>query len=362
MLSSRQIKAYFIRFLTRKKTTIFEIKNTRNILFLRYDRIGDMVITTPVFRELKLAYPEINISVLASKLNRGVLVNNPYVDKIYTNHKNNLLGDLPTLLKLRKTKFDVCVEFDHSVIPHSIVRLRIIKPKQIISVFKDGRYGVKGSELELYDYFTEKSKDAHFRDIWLNTLNPFNVKPKSKKYDLFCTDQQKRKAVDFLLQFQKKIIIGINTEGVVKGKRITSDKLEEICHGIYHINKDVQIILLSSPKIYKNIVRLSQNMRLPYVVPSYKTTSVLDVAALIEKLNLVISPDTSIVHIASAFNKPVISIHENNQDSYQLFAPISDLNRTVFAKSQKGIKDFSVPLLLKYSDELMKLINKSHND
>ena len=82
MFSSQQIKAYFIRFLTRKKTTIFEIKNTRNILFLRYDRIGDMVITTPVFRELKLSYPEINISVLASKLNRGVLVNNPYIDKL----------------------------------------------------------------------------------------------------------------------------------------------------------------------------------------------------------------------------------------------------------------------------------------
>ena len=175
---------------------------------------------------------------------------------------------------------------------------------------------------------------------------------------MFCTDQQKRKAVDFLLQFQKKIIIGINLEGAVKGKKITSDKLEEICHGIYHFNKDVQIILLSSPKIYKNIVRLSQNMRLPYVVPSYKTASLLDVAALIEKLNLIISPDTSIVHIASAFNKPVISIHENNQDSYQLFAPTSELNRTVFAKSQKGIKDFSVPLILRYSDELMKLINR----
>ena len=236
MFSSRQIKAYFIRLLTSKKTTEFDIKNTRNILFLRYDRIGDMVITTPVFRELKLAYPEINISVLASKLNRGVLINNPYVDKIYTNHKNNLLGDLPTLLKLRKMKFDVCVELDHSVIPHAIIRLRIIKPKKVISVFKEGRYGLQGKELEIYDYYTEKPKNSHFRDIWLNTLNPFNVKPESKKYDLFCTDQQKKKAINFLLQFQNKIIIGINLEGAVKGKRITSDKLKTICTSLYQAN------------------------------------------------------------------------------------------------------------------------------
>ena len=357
MLSSRQIKAYFIRFLTRKKTTIFEIKNTRNILFLRYDRIGDMVITTPVFRELKLAYPEINISVLASKLNRGVLVNNPYVDKIYTNHKNNLLGDLPTLLKLRKMKFDVCVEFDHSVIPHAIIRLRIIKPKKVISVFKEGRYGLQGKELELYDYYTEKPKNSHFRDIWLNTLNPFSVQPESKKYDFFCTDQQKKKAINFLLQFQNKITIGINLEGAVKGKRITPDKLKVICRGLFQANKDVKIVLLSSPKTYEDIIRLSKNIGLPYVISSYKTESILDVAALIQNLQLVITPDTSIVHIASAFNVPVVSIHENNNDSYRLFAPKSQYSKTVFSQSVKGIDGYSINELIRYSDELISRVN-----
>ena len=206
-----RIKTYILRRFTRKKSIDFDIRKAKNILFLRYDRIGDMVITTPVFRELKLAYPKINITILASKVNQSVLLNNPYVNQVFTNHKHNFFSDLPTLLKLRRKQFDVCVEFDHSVIPHSIARLRIIKPKKIISVVKEGRYGVKGSELELYDYFTEKTKDAHFQDIWLNTLSPFRVTPKSKQYDLFCTDQQKGNAVDFLSQFQKKIICKISS-------------------------------------------------------------------------------------------------------------------------------------------------------
>jgi len=357
MFFRQQIKAYFIRFLTRKKTTIFEIKNTRNILFFRYDRIGDMVITTPVFRELKLAYPEINISVLASELNRGVLVNNPYVDKIYTNYKNNLLGDFPTLLKLRKMKFDACVEFDHSVIPHAIIRLRIINPKKVISVFKEGRYGLQGKDLEIYDYYTEKPKNSHFRDIWLNTLNPFGIQPESKKYDLFCTDQQKEKAINFLLQFRNKIIIGINLEGAIKGKRITSEKLKAICRGLYQANKDVLIILLSSPKNYEDIIRLSKNMELPYVFPSYKTESIIDVAALIQNLQLIITPDTSIVHIASAFNVPIVSIHENNMESYQLFAPKSQYSKTIFAQSAKGIDEYSINELTRYSVELISRVN-----
>ena len=137
MLISRQIKAYILKLLASKESVDFEIKNAKKILFFRYDRIGDMVITTPVFRELKREYPEINISVLASNTNQNVLHNNPYIDKVYINYKNNLFRDLPTLLKLRNKRYDVCVEFDHSVIPHSIVRLRIIKPKKIISVFKN---------------------------------------------------------------------------------------------------------------------------------------------------------------------------------------------------------------------------------
>ena len=351
---SKKIKAYFLRLLTRKKTSSFNIKNVKSVLFLRYDRIGDMVMTTPVFRELKLAFPEIYISVLASKVNRGVLVNNPYVDKVYINYKNNLFGDLPSLLKLRKKNFDVCVEFDHSVIPHAIIRLRIIKPKKIISVAKEGRYGISGKDLELYDVYIEKSKEDHFRDIWLNTLNPFNVKPKSKKYDLFCDNQQKKKAVDFLLQFQEKIIIGINLEGAVKGKNITSEKLKEICSGIYQVNKDVQIILLSSPNIYADIVRLTKNMHLPYVFPSYKTESILDAAALIQNLQLIITPDTSIVHIASAFDIPIVSIHEKNNDSFRLFAPKSKYSKTVFSEFSDRLDGYNVDIIIKESINLLK--------
>ena len=165
MSLSQKFKAGILRWLTHKKLVDFDIKKVQSVLFLRYDRIGDMVITTPVFRELKLAYPHISITVLASKANQDILLNNPYVDHIVTNHKNNLLQDLPSLLQLRKQQFDVCIEFDHSVIPHAIIRLKIINPKKVISVKKDGRYGVDGSELLLYDFYTEKPSNAHFRDI-----------------------------------------------------------------------------------------------------------------------------------------------------------------------------------------------------
>jgi len=357
MSFSKNIKAYLLRKLTNRRSVDFDIQDIKNILFLRYDRIGDMVITTAVFRELKLVFPHCNISVLASKANKGVLVNNPYIDKIIINYKNNLFGDLCSLLKLRKQKIDVCVEFDHSVVPHAIIRLRIINPKKIISVVKDGRYGLTGNELLMYDYYTEKPKNTHFRDIWLKTLKPLGVKPKSNDYDLFFSDKQEKSALRFLKQYSSDCLIGINLEGAVKGKKIQKTELAQICKGINDANDNIQIIVLTLPINLQKISKLVKEMRLDYVVPSYKTRTILDVAALIKNLDIVITPDTSIVHIASAFNKPIVTIHEHNQDSYQLFSPTSSLNRTVFSLKKDSIEGFNVEKVIDFSNELIKEIS-----
>ena len=357
---NKNIKAKLLKFFTRKKVTKFNFKNTKKILFLRYDRIGDMIITTPVFRELKVSMPEINISVLASKINQSVIINNPYIDNIYLNNKNFFLKDIYILLQLRKENFDVCVEFDHSVVPHAIIKLLIIKPKVIISVFKDGRYGVKGEDLDLYDYFTEKSKNQHLRDIWLKTLLPLGLKASSNHYDLFHSDHQNQRAIKFLRNYQEDTLLGINLEGAVDGKKINYDDLERLCKGIFEYHKDIKIIILSTPNKFESVKEKILTMQLDYVLMSYKTDSILDVSALIEKLELIITPDTSVVHIASTFNKPLVTIHENNKDSYNLFAPTSDLHRTVFSKSKNSLNNYSLGDVIDYSIELINLIKGNY--
>lgn len=356
MFLNKKIKAQLLRFFTSNKKRDFDIKDVEKVLFFRYDRIGDMVITTPVFRELKLFFPEIKVSVLASKTNQSVLTNNPYIENVYVNHKNNFLSDLKTLLILRKKNFDACIEFDHSVVPHAILRLKIINPKIVISVSKKGRYGVKGSELMLYDFYTENNDGLHFRDIWLETLTPFGIKPKSNHYDLFCTDAQKQVAYNFISKFHDKFLIGINLEGAVKGKKIEFKDLEEICRRLVYVHNNIQVIILSAPNNFKRVGEMIRKMKLNHVVNSFKTNTIMDIAALIDQMDLIITPDTSIAHIASAYNKPVVTIHENNQDSYKLFAPTSNLNRTVFSKSKHSLNGFSLNELIVHCLELIKLI------
>ena len=322
MKSNKKLKAYLLRLLTKKKNLPFDLKKSTSVLILKYDRIGDMVVTTPIFRELKTAYPNIRISVLASKENKDVIRYNPFIDKIYTNYKNSILKDLPTLLKLRKKSFDVCIELEHSVIPHAIFRLKIINPKKIISIHKDGRYGVKGSELQLYDYFTKKDKKSHFGKIWLDTLIFFGIKPSSNKYDFFLSNVERDRANSFLFSMSNKIKIGINIEGSFPEKSIQKKELERICRGLHSHCSNIVIVILASPNKISKKKKMISEFGLNFVIPSYTTETIIDAAALVEQLDLIITPDTSMVHIASSFNKPVVSIHPNNEDSYRLWKPI----------------------------------------
>ena len=356
--SDKKIKAYLLRLLTNKKNIPFDIKKSKRVLILKYDRIGDMIVTTPIFRELKNAYPNIRISVLASTVNKDVIRYNPYIEKIYTNYKNNILDDFLTLLKLRKKQFDVCIELEHSVIHHAIFRLKIINPKKIISIHKDGRYGVKGSELELYDYFTKKDEKNHFGKIWLDTLFFFGITPSHYRYDIYLSNIEKDKAKSFVSSISDKIKIGLNIQGSFPEKCIQKNELKQICNGLFNNYSNIKIVILSSPKSASKTNKMISELGFDYVIPSYNTKTIIDVAALIEQLDLIISPDTSIVHVASTFDKPIVSIHENNQHSFRLWSPSSTLSKTVFAKSSYGLFGYSVSEIVDASLEMINKINK----
>ena len=350
------LKAYLLKLLTKKNFFLFDIKDSKSVLILRYDRIGDMVVSTPIFGELKTAYPDISISVLASKENKDVIKNNPYIDKVYINYKNNIFNDLPVLLKLRKKNFDVCIELEHSVIPHAIFRLKIIKPKKIITLHKDGRYGVKGSELKLYDHFTQEDKKSHFGKILLDTLIFFGIKPISNSFDFFLSHVERDRAKTFALSLGNSIKIGINIEGSFPEKSIQKEELEKICVGLHNNFNNIKIVILTSPDKLLEKRQLISELGLDFVIPSYNTKTIIDAAALIEQLDLIITPDTSIVHIAASFDKPVVSIHENNKDSFRLWSPTSTLSKTVFASSSYGFVNYSVDDIIESASGFLKII------
>jgi len=353
MSISNSIKAFLLKRITSKKQLDCPAL-IENIIFLRYDRIGDMIISTPVFREFKKKFPNANLIVLASSTNKDVIKYNPYVDEIYLNNKYNFLSDFPALLSLRRKKIDVAIEFDHSVVPHAILRLKIIKPKFIVSVQKDGRYGVKGEKLKLYDHYSNKNDTEHAANRWMKTLEIFDIYHSFQKYDIHIDHLRKKRAKDFCDNLQSDYLVGFNFEGAVKGKKIDFLDFKIISNELFRTNKKIKFLIFCHPIKYSFYENKLKNSGIENAHLTYKTESILDLAAIVRRLSLVISPDTSIVHVASTFNIPIISVHERNPNSFNLFKPTSKISHTVFSNDTKSLKGYDIDKLIETAKKILR--------
>lgn len=77
----------------------------RSAVVLRYDRIGDMVITTPLFQALKEQFPGVQLTVIASAVNQHIVSRNPNVDEIIVFQSYAQLRRL-----LRSRKIDLIID------------------------------------------------------------------------------------------------------------------------------------------------------------------------------------------------------------------------------------------------------------
>ena len=76
----------------------------KRILIARTDRIGDVVMITPMLREIKQAYPDSFVGVLVSEYTSDILLNNPHLDVIIKDDMKE--GSFGRVVKeLRKNKF-----------------------------------------------------------------------------------------------------------------------------------------------------------------------------------------------------------------------------------------------------------------
>ena len=134
--------------------------------------------------------------------------------------------------------------------------------------------------------------------------------------------------------------------------------MDQICRGLYSHCSNIKIVILNSPNRVSKTKKIASELDLDFVIPSYTTKTILDVAALIEQLDLIISPDTSIVHVASALDKPIVSIHENNKYSFRSWSPSSTQTKTVFSPKENSIDGFDVERVIEFSNELIKEISE----
>ena len=292
------------------------LNGTEKILIFRYDRIGDMVVSLPSFEFLRTKFPNVQICVLASEKNKFLLENYPYVDSIFI-LPNNVLKLIKTLFELRKQKFDLIINFVFHKTTKAGILANLIEPKAIkinlghetrneiyhklfnSLVRPDVRWKVPMSEFLLH--YLCQIFGLPFEGSFLERYN-FWIPPESLAF-----------AEDFFKKTNGKKYLLINITARLKWK---SENYRKLAEKIVNIYPDVLIIFVCHPV---DSMRLKEIVNgLDGRVYSYSSSNFYNVIALIKYVDIVFTPDTSIVHFANAFKKPIVFVHPaSNSTTYE---------------------------------------------
>ena len=273
----------------------------KNILIVRTDRIGDLVLTLPIAGLIKKHFPESKVTFLIDSYTIPIIKNHPDIDEYIVYEKSK------ELLRLIKDK-----NFDTAILVHPTFYLAKLLysakiPVRISSgyrwysflftdkIFEHRKYGTK-HELE---HNVELLTPLGIKENINRENVAFNIHPDSKAIQHVT---QKLKFHDFSPS-RKTIIIHPGSRGSAidlpenKFKELISSLAQLLKYNIILTGSNSEIELCERLAIGNNAINLSGKFSLEELI------------ALISISDLFVANSTGPLHIAAALGKPVVGFY-----------------------------------------------------
>ena len=277
----------------------------KKILIIRFSSIGDIVLTTPVIRCLK---KQLNAEVhyLTKSSFKGILNNNPYVDKVHTIEKE-ISSEL--IAELKNENFDFIADLHHN--------LRTLRLKKALNISSKSfpKYNIQ--KWLLVNLKIDRMPQMHIVDRYMETVSSLGVVNDAKGLDYFIPETSK---VDLsrLPEIQSNGYVGIVIGGKHATKMMPILKLIELCDSLSE-----PIVLLGGPedKLRGEGIVKAVGVKVFNGCGQFKLD---ESASLVQQANWIITHDTGLMHIAAAFKKRIVSVWGNTVPELGMYPYLPD--------------------------------------
>jgi ADP-heptose:LPS heptosyltransferase len=274
--------------------------NKIKFLIIRFSSIGDIVLTTPVIRNLKQQVENVEIHYITKPQFKSILDNNPYIDKVHT---------LKTSLKetVKELKYE---HFDYIIDLHRNIRTARFKNRLKIISFSFDK--LNKEKWMLVNLKKNKLPNIHIVDRYLDTLKVFDVKNDNKGLDYFIPEKDEV-VIKSISEELTNGYVGVVVGAYHNTKKLTKEKIIRICK---QINKP--IVLLGGPENREE----GEEIRNAVGKSIYNTCGSYNInqsASIVKQANVILTPDTGLMHIASAFKKKIVSVWGNTVPEFGMY-------------------------------------------
>jgi ADP-heptose:LPS heptosyltransferase len=293
------------------------------VLFIRYERIGDMIMATSLIRNIAESLPGGKIDVLATPTTAPVLEGNPYVGNVLKLERNSMQSYTQLMKRLRRERYTVMVDGRINNPP-------IFTSTPLLMYAGQARFrvGARGDRKpRIYNVSVpEWDRVSHYIEGSKQLAVPFGVNPNSVDWqpEIFLSAEERSRAEERWNQAQSLVAKeGAAPQGIIKRllvnlsasepkRRWPDGKFIATLRAARDRAPDMPIIVMGLPAEWESVQKVANAVR---AIP-VETPQLRDAFALVGTADLVFTPDTSISHAASAFRKPSLVLLKREHKPY----------------------------------------------
>lgn len=286
----------------------FSIDRVEKLLIRAVNWVGDAVMTTPALAVIRERFPDAEIVLLANPLVSQLFLPHPAIDRVITfdrtGRHRGVRGRLDLAREIRRERFDCAIilpnSFDSALIPWLAGIPRRIGKRS------DGR------SLLLTDGFTPAGAmtEGHEVDYYLHLLRSFGITGSVRPPHLSSTVEEQAEASERLARAgiaAGDLLLGINPGAAFgSAKRWYPERFAGVAERL-SAEWGARIIIFGGPGETDIAAEISAALQ-GRCLNLAGQTSVRQLMALIRRCNFFITNDSGPMHIAAAFDVPLVAI------------------------------------------------------
>lgn len=280
------------------------------ILVVRTDRVGDVVLATPLIRALRHTFPDAHIAALVRPYTRDVLLHNPHLNEILIDDPagahTGRAGFRAQVGMLRSKRFDTAL-------------LLLPTERMAWMLFAAGirtRIGVGTKLYEVLTFMRTVSRRKyiplrHEADYCLDLGRAIGVRSSDLKTEVFLTEDERRSAMsrlrDLGVNHPGQMLIGMHPGSGSSAPNWRIERYVELSGEILERRPGATIVVTGS-ETEKDFSRAFGELGSPGVIDLIGKLSLRELMATISHYTLLISASTGPMHLAAGLGIPTVSM------------------------------------------------------
>lgn len=318
-----------ILFFDETKPLTMNPKNVKSILFIRHDaKLGDAIVFSGLIRKIQNNRPDINVMILTTATMADLFQRHFHVNQTFNLKKRPSYSEISDICyNIGSVDMVVFLNYD-------------MKMKDIYLLSKlNSKINVGVDDIKLNNMNIKREISCiHYSDKFDYIAGLIGIEGEKGHYMVPVLDSSVNKMKLFLKNKNINHYVLLNPYGSGNERKLSAEKINEITHKLVR-ESSLAVVLLSSPDT-RDLIQKSPILFSERIVHFDDSDSIYDAIAAVKLADLIISVDTSIVHIATGLSKKQIAIYSQDNFNFNNWNPCSNLSRVVRTKS--NINDYSI--------------------